>query len=204
MTTIRHIVYDIGKVLIRYDPQRAYLDLIPDAEKRAWFLSNVCTNDWNLEQDRGRPWVDAEAKLIAQHPQWETEIRAFRSNWHMMVHDRIADSVALFEGLLDAGHDVTLLTNFASDTFRQAQDMFPFLKHARGVTVSGDVKLIKPDHAIYDLHAKTFDLDPAATIFIDDSLPNVQAARDAGWRSEQFTDTPTWRAALARYGVQLS
>ncbi|MEM1364848.1 MAG: HAD family phosphatase [Pseudomonadota bacterium] len=204
MTNIRHIVYDIGKVLIRYDPERAYLDLITDAETRAWFLDNVCTNGWNLEQDRGRSWVDAEAELIEQHPRWEAEIRAFRNNWHLMVHDRIAESVALFEALIDAGHDVTLLTNFASDTFRQAQDIFPFLKRGRGVTVSGDVRLIKPDRAIYDLHAKTFDLHPAATIFIDDSLPNVHAAHAAGWHSEQFTDTQTWRGALARHGIELT
>lgn len=204
MTKIRHIVYDIGKVLIRYDPERAYFDLIPDAQERRWFLDNVCTHDWNLEQDRGRSWEEAEELLIPRHPKWESEIHAFRNNWHLMVHDRISDSVQLFEALIDAGHDVTLLTNFASDTFRQAQEMFPFLKRGRGVTVSGDVKLIKPDQAIYDLHAKTLELDPAATLFIDDSLPNVHGARAAGWKSEQFVDTQGWKDALIRHGIDLN
>ncbi|MEO0635724.1 MAG: HAD family phosphatase [Pseudomonadota bacterium] len=201
MSDIRHIVYDIGRVLIHYDPDRAYVDIIPDSEKRRWFLDTICTNDWNLEQDRGRSWKDAEALLVAEHPDWEPHIRAFRQNWHLMVHDRIAASVTLFEELMEAGHDVTLLTNFASDTFRQAQEMFPFLKLGRGVTVSGDVKLVKPDRAIYELHTSTFDLDPAATLFVDDSPANVEAARAYGWRAHQFDGVDGWRAALRQHGV---
>jgi HAD superfamily hydrolase (TIGR01509 family) len=182
MTEIKHIVFDIGHILIHYDAAAPYLRLIPDDEKRAFFFDNVCTSAWNIEQDRGRSWEDAEALKIEEFPEWETEIRSFRKNWHEMVPHALDERVAIFLRLQEEGHDVTLLTNFASDTFRQAQVMYPFLKTGRGVTVSGDVKLIKPDDAIYDLHTKTFDLEPAATLFIDDSLPNIEACIEFGWQ----------------------
>lgn len=200
-TDIKHIVFDIGKVLIHYDPDLPYSRVIPDAEERAWFFANVCTHDWNVEQDRGRTWEEAEALLIAEHPEREEQIRAFRRNWHEMVPHHYEDSVAILEKLIAEGQDVTLLTNFASDTFREAQKRFPFLAKTRGVTVSGDVRLIKPDVAIYESHVKSFDLDPASTIFIDDSLANVAGAKAAGWHAVHFTGADKLRADLAGYGI---
>jgi len=183
---INHIVFDIGKVLIHYDPSLPYQRLIPDAGERKWFFDNVCTHDWNIEQDRGRTWADAEALLIEQHPAREEHIRAFRKNWHEMVPHAYEDSVSIMEGFINGGLDVTMLTNFASDTFREAQERFPFLKKPRGVTVSARVRLIKPDPAIYETHTKAFGLDPKATFFIDDALPNIQAARAYGWQAVQY------------------
>lgn len=199
--TIRHIVFDIGKVLIHYDPEIPYSRIIPNKEERQWFFENVCTHDWNLEQDRGRTWQDAEALLIAEHPKKEAHIRAFRENWHEMVSHAYDDSVAIMLGLIEDGRDVTMLTNFASDTFRQAQEMYPFLKRPRGVTVSGDVGLIKPDVAIYETHHKAFNLEPSATLFIDDSYPNVEGARKAGWQAVHFTGIEKLREDLKAHGV---
>ena len=193
---IRHIVFDIGRVLIHYDPNIPYSRLIPDEEERKWFFENVCTHDWNLEQDRGRTWADAEALLIKQYPDHEPNIRAFRQTWEEMVSHSYDGSVAILRNLIDQGYDVTMLTNFASDTFRRAQEIFPFLTWARGVTVSGDVKLIKPDVAIYELHAKTFGLEPSTTLFIDDSAPNVAAAKAAGWQALHFTSPEKLRQDL--------
>jgi 2-haloacid dehalogenase len=199
--TIRHIVFDIGKVLIHYDPDIPYSRIIPDPQERQWFFQNVCTHDWNLEQDRGRTWQDAEALLIAEHPEKEAHIRAFRQKWHEMVSHSYDDSVEIMLGLIEDGRDVTMLTNFASDTFRQAQEMYPFLKRPRGVTVSGDVGLIKPDVAIYQKHHSDFGLEPAATLFIDDSYPNVKGAREAGWQAVHFTGAEKLREDLKALGV---
>lgn len=199
--TIRHIVFDIGKVLIHYDPDIPYSRIIPDPQERQWFFQNVCTHEWNLEQDRGRTWQDAEALLIAEHPEKEAHIRAFRQNWHEMVSHAYDDSVEIMLGLIEEGRDVTMLTNFASDTFRQAQEIFPFLKRPRGVTVSGDVGLIKPDVAIYQKHHSDFDLEPAATLFIDDSYPNVEGAREAGWQAVHFTGADKLKEDLKALGV---
>jgi 2-haloacid dehalogenase len=200
---IDHIVFDIGKVLIHYDPSIPFSRIIPDAGERQWFFDNVCTHDWNIEQDRGRTWADAEALLIEKHPDREEHIRAFRKHWHEMVSHSYDDSVAIMEALIAEGRDVTMLTNFASDTFREAQVRFPFLTKPRGVTVSGDIGLIKPDIAIYQAHTESFGLNPAATIFIDDSAPNVEGAKKAGWDAVLFTGAEQLRADLAERGVRV-
>lgn len=198
---IRHIVFDIGKVLIHYDPELAYLELIPDPEERKQFLATICTPAWNVEQDRGRGWREAEALLIDANPDKEPLIRAFRANWRRMVPHAYDDSVEILERLIADGHDITMLTNFATDTFIEAQAMFPFLKAGRGVTVSGLVGLLKPDRAIYETHAGTFDLEPSATLFIDDSAANVEGAIAAGWNAVQFTGAQRLREDLARHGI---
>ena len=203
MTSVKHIVFDIGQVLIHYDPDAAFRSLIPDAEERKWFFDNVCTSAWNIEQDRGRKWSDAEALLIADFPDREHHIRAFRQNWHQMITHSIDGSVEIMRKLIADGHDVTMLTNFASDTLREARERFPFLTESRGVTVSGDIGLIKPDKAIYDHHVEIFDLEPSATLFIDDSAKNVAGAKAAGWQSVQFVDSATLKADLNNLGVRV-
>jgi HAD superfamily hydrolase (TIGR01509 family) len=199
---IRHIVFDIGKVLIHYDPHIPYSRIIPDEAERNWFFANICTQEWNIEQDRGRTWREAEELLIRDHPEREEQIRAFRRHWHEMVPHAYTDTVSLMESLIAEGRDVTMLTNFASDTFREAQKLYPFLTLPRGVTVSGDVGLIKPDVEIYRTHARAFDLEPGATIFIDDSFANVEGARAAGWHAVHFTDARKLKLDLAAYGIQ--
>jgi 2-haloacid dehalogenase len=203
MSEIQHIVFDIGKVLIHYDPELPFARLIPDAEERRWFLANVCTHDWNLEQDRGRGWPEAEALLVAAHPAYEENIRAFRRYWHEMVPHAYEDSVAILETLIDSGHDVTMLTNFAADTFAEARKRFPFLNRPRGVTVSGEIRLIKPDREIYEHHAGAFGLDPATTLFIDDSPHNVAGAQAAGWQAVQFTGADRLKEDLRRFGLEV-
>lgn len=198
---VRHVVFDIGKVLIHYDPNIPFSRLIPDEAERRAFFEAVCTHEWNLEQDRGRGWPEAEAELIALHPEKEGLIRAFRQHWHEMVSHSYDDSVAIMSALIEGGHDVTMLTNFAADTFSEAKVKFPFLTLPRGVTVSGEVGLIKPDREIYDRHAESFGLEPAATLFIDDSPQNVEGAIAAGWQAVQFTGAEQLRRDLARLGV---
>ena len=198
---IRHIVFDVGRVLIHYDPHIPFRRLIPDDAERAWFFEEVCTPAWNLEQDRGRSWAEAEAEAIARHPAYAAQIRAFRPAWHDMVSHAYADSVAILERLIAAGHDVTLLSNFAADTFAEAAARFPFLGATRGATVSGRIGIVKPDAAIYAHHARAFALDGAATLFIDDAAANVEAARACGWHAVRFFDAATLRADLARFGI---
>lgn len=202
MSEIRHIVFDIGRVLIHYDPLIPYTQIIPDPEKRQWFFENVCTAEWNLEQDRGRTWREAEDLLIAEHPDWTDEIRAFRACWHDMVPHAYDDTVEILHKVMYAGHDITLLTNFAADTFGEARQRFDFLDKTRGVTVSGEVGLIKPDVEIYNHHAAAFDLDTGATLFIDDSEKNVAGAISAGWQAVHFRDAETLKDDLERLGVR--
>jgi 2-haloacid dehalogenase len=201
LSEIRHIVFDIGKVLIHYDPDLPFSRLIPDEEERRWFFDNVCTHDWNIEQDRGRSWEEAEQLLIEAHPDHAGNIRNFRLHWHEMVPHAYDDSVALMNRLIDAGHDVTLLTNWAADTFTEARGRFPFLDRPRGITVSGQVGMIKPERGIYDHHVAAFGLDPSATIFIDDSQKNVDGAKAAGWHAVFFQNAKTLEEDLERFGI---
>lgn len=198
---VHHVVFDIGKVLIHYDPNIPFSRLIPDEAERRYFFEHICTHDWNIEQDRGRDWAEAEKLLVALHPDRESHIRAFRKHWREMVPYAYPQSVALMQRLIADGRDVTMLTNFAADTFAEARQIFPFLNEPRGVTVSGEVKLIKPDSRIYDLHAKTFGLAPAHTLFIDDAPANVTAARNAGWQSVLFTSPEKLEVDLRGYGL---
>ena len=120
-----------------------------------------------------------------------------------MVPHHFADTLAVRDTLMARGYDVTALTNFAADTFDEARRMYPFLDRFRGITVSAHIGLMKPELAIYRHHEKAFGLDPAATLFFDDNLPNVEGARTAGWNAEQFTGADRMRVDLARYGIAL-
>lgn len=201
MTSIKHVVFDIGRVLITWDPEKPFRRLIPDDAERAHFLTHVCSPAWNLEQDRGRSWQDAEALLIAEHPDHEAYIRAYRKHWREMVTPEIPQSVAILRHLMATGMDVTMLTNFASDTFREAQAMYPFLTETRGVTVSGDVKVLKPDPNIYRIHTEGFSLDPAVTLFIDDSAANIEGAKAFGWQAALFESPEKLRRDLLDFGL---
>ncbi|MBP9085510.1 MAG: HAD family phosphatase [Kofleriaceae bacterium] len=201
MHTIDHIVFDIGRVLLDYDPARAFQTLMPDLVARRTFLAEVCSPAWNLEQDRGRSWPDAEAELIALHPAQANLIRAFRANWHAMIGPPIDENVALLRRFVAEGRDVTLLTNFAVDTFEEALARWPFLAAPRGATVSGKVGIIKPDAAIYQRHAQQFGLAPNRTLFIDDNADNVAAAHACGWHAVRFTDVATLQRDVAAFGL---
>ena len=205
MTTpaIRHVVFDIGHVLVHYDPHLPFRRIIPDPLERQWFFENVCTPAWNVEQDRGRRWQDAEAELITKYPEYVEQIRSFRRHWSEMVPHAHEESVAIMLSLIDAGLDVTMLTNFAADTFAEARRRFHFLNAPRGVTVSGEVGLIKPDRAIYDHHAQHFSLSPANTLFIDDMPYNVAGAQGAGWHAVQFSGADKLKTDLKKLGLSV-
>lgn len=204
MSDIRHIVFDLGKVLFRWEPEIPYRRLIPDEARRRRFLDEICTGAWLLETDAGMTWEQSEDRLIARHPEEAEMIRAFRRHWPEMLPGAIDESVAVADELIADGADVTALTNWAADTFPIAEQRFPVLGRMRGITVSGRIGLTKPDLAIFRHHEKTFGLDPEATLFFDDNPHNIEAARKAGWNAELFVDPPRMKADLARYGVAVA
>ena len=199
MNDIRHIVFDLGQVLIAYDMEAPYRRLVPEADVRGRVFAEVDIPEWTLEQDRGRSWREAEDILIAQHPNHADLIRAFRAHWWEMIPGPIDENIAIVDELIDRGLDVTALTNWAPDTFEEAAARFPILSRFRGVTVSGRVGLIKPDAAIYHHHARTFGLSPGSALFFDDNPANVKGARAQGWQAEQYVSTETLLADLRRY-----
>jgi 2-haloacid dehalogenase len=194
------VVFDIGNVLLDWDPRHLYRQIFTDPAEMDWFLTEVCSPDWNRAQDAGRPWTEAEAEAIARHPAYATQIRAFRARWPEMVPRTIDGTVDILRTLQSANVPLYAITNFAADTFVEASHRFPFLAEFRGVVVSGKVKLMKPEPAIYHRLAADYDLDLRRCVFIDDSRANCDTAANLGMAAIHFTAPEAARAQLARLG----
>jgi 2-haloacid dehalogenase len=203
MARHRKVVFDVGNVLLRWDPFHLYRRLIPDEARRDWFLRNVCTAAWNIEQDRGRPWPEAVATLVAEHPEWEREIRAFDERWHETVPESIAGSVAVLEELKDRGEAVYAITNFSREKWAECLIRFPFLQRFDGAVVSAHEALLKPDPAIYRTLLDRYGLEADGCIFVDDSARNVEAARSVGMQAVHFVEPIDLRSALKALGAAL-
>jgi 2-haloacid dehalogenase len=200
-TEIRHIVFDVGKVLVNWERDRPYRELIPDEAERRRFLEEICSMEWHQTLDEGAGIDDAIAELSARFPHEAERIRNYKARWLDSIPSAIDGTVEILEALVAQGRDVTALTNFNQDLFRMTQEAYPFLSLFRGITVSGEQRLVKPDPKIYAHHAEAFGLDPAATLFFDDSAPNIAAAQKAGWNAELFTSAQKMRDDLGRYGI---
>jgi 2-haloacid dehalogenase len=200
--TMPTVVFDVGNVLIRWDPLLVYREMIPDDEKRAWFMQNVCTAAWNLEQDRGRSWEEAVALLVASHPEWESQIRAYDERWHEAVPGVIDDSVAVLAELKRRGEKVYAITNFSREKWAECLIRFPFLQSFDGVVVSAHERVIKPDPAIYHILLQRYGLTAPDCIFIDDSAKNIEAARGVGMKAVHFVEPIDLRSELAGHGFR--
>ena len=197
------VVFDVGNVLLRWDARLIYQALIPEPERLDWFMQNVCTMAWNLEQDRGRSWEEAVAMLVAQHPEWEREIRAYDERWHDSIPETIPGSVAVLEELKRRGKQVYAITNFSREKWAECLIRFPFLQSFDGVVVSAHERLLKPDPAIYEVLLGRYGLKAGDCIFVDDSAKNVGAARAVGMRAVHFVEPIDLRAELRGLGVAL-
>lgn len=195
------VVFDVGNVLIRWDPLLVYRELIPDDEKRAWFMRNVCTAAWNLEQDRGRSWEEAVAMLVASHPEWESQIRAYDERWHDAVPGIIEDSVAVLAELRERGEKVYAITNFSREKWAECLIRFPFLQSFDGVVVSAHERVVKPHPEIYQILFERYGLVAGDCIFIDDSAKNIETARKLGMQAVHFVEPIDLRLELRKLGV---
>jgi 2-haloacid dehalogenase len=197
------IVFDIGNVLIGWDPRALYRKIFDDPERMEWFLSEVCHHEWNLEQDRGRLFAEAVAERTAAFPHLAEEIRAYDERWPETVTGPIEGTVRILQDVRAAGIPNYAITNFSSEKFAVAQRMFPFLAGFDGIVVSGDEKLVKPDPAIYRVLLDRYGLHAGDCIFIDDSLANVEAARFVGMKAHHFTGPEALAEELSRQGFAL-
>ncbi len=194
------IVFDLGGVLVDWNPRHLYRQLIADDAEREHFLSTVCTGAWNLEQDRGRDWAAATALLVDRFPAHRPLIEAYRARWIEMIGGPIAGTVAILERLAATGVPLYAITNWAADTFEEARPAMPFLRHFRGIVVSGVEKLLKPERAIFDLLCRRYGLAAGDCLFIDDVAHNVEGARVAGMHAIHFTAPDQLAADLRAVG----
>jgi 2-haloacid dehalogenase len=186
--TYNTIIFDLGAVLVDWNPRYLYRKIFSTEAEMEHFLEHVCTSEWNEEQDGGRSLLEATELLVAQHPKLEPEIRAFYGRWPEMLNGALDGTVEIFKALKESGkYKIYALTNWSDETFPIALDMYPFFSWFDGVLVSGREKLRKPHNAFYQLLLDRFEIDPAHAIFIDDNLRNVKAAEDFGIESIHFT-----------------
>jgi 2-haloacid dehalogenase len=190
------VVFDLGGVLIDWDPRHLYRKLLADEAAVEEFLATVCTPEWNAELDRGRPFAEGVAELVERHPEHAANIAAYHERWPEMVAGDIPGTVEVLAELRAAGVPLYALTNWSGETFAITRGRFEFLEWFDGLLVSGEERVTKPDPAIFRLLLDRFGLDPAATVFVDDAEANVAAARRLGIDAIRFTGPDDLRREL--------
>jgi 2-haloacid dehalogenase len=191
------VVFDLGGVLIDWDPRHLYRKLLADEAAVEEFLATVCTPAWNAELDAGRPFAEAVAELVERHPVHAAAIAAYHERWPEMLGGDIPGAVELLAELRAAGVPLYALTNWSAETFGIGRERFEFLSWFDGVVVSGEERIVKPDPRIFRLLLDRFGLDPGATCFIDDAPANVAAASAVGLDAVLYRGPEQLRRDLA-------
>ncbi len=200
MTRRRAVAFDVGGVLIHWDPRLLFRKLLPSEEWVERFLGEVCTSDWNHALDAGLPLADGIAERVARFPEHEPLIRAYGERFDEMMLPMPA-SIALLGELRARGVALYALSNWNADTFARTRPLFPFLDAFEGLVISGQIGLAKPDPRIFrhllDAHA----LAPEDVLFVDDRTTNVEAARGSGIEGVLFEGASLLRTELVRRGL---
>ncbi|AUP81476.1 HAD family hydrolase [Flavivirga eckloniae] len=205
MNKIDTIIFDLGGVLIDWNPEYVFLDEFNgDREKMQWFFDNICTYDWNENQDAGYPIAKATEDRVALFPEHETLIRMYYGRWIEMLGEAINGTVDILESLIKSKkYKVVALTNWSSETFPIAQERFEFLQWFEGIIVSGEEKTRKPFNEIYNITLNRFDITAEKSVFIDDNLRNIEAANALGINGIQFKSPEQLIQQLKNYNIDL-
>jgi len=199
---IKAIIWDLGGVLIDWSPAYVFDKLIEDEEKRKYFFANICTNDWNENQDAGYSIQKATEELAAKHPEWKEYIEAYYGRWTEMLGGPIQGTVEIFRQITESKkYKQYALTNWSGELFPIALERYDFLHWFDGRVVSGDEKMRKPFPEFYQLILNRYNLQPESTLFIDDNLRNVKAAEELGIQSIQFQSPEQLKEQLKSIGV---
>lgn len=203
VNSINTIIFDLGGVLLDWNPHYVFTETYFDSpDKRDYFFSSICTNDWNEEQDAGRSIVDATQFLVQQYPDWERPIRDFYGRWTEMLRGPIHETVTIFRELKDAGKYKTYaLTNWQADLFHIALVRYDFLHWFDGRVVSGEEKTRKPFPEFYRRLLDRYNVTPQHALFIDDNVRNVRAAEDLGINAIHFHSPSQLKEELEKLNV---
>ena len=203
---INTIIFDLGGVLIDWNPLYVFNDLIPDEQRRQEFFDTVCPSHWNEQQDAGTPIEVATNERIAMFPDWENEIRAYYGRWVEMLGDANHGTVETLKNLIDSpDYRVYALTNWSAETFPIAKSIerFQFLHWFEGILVSGEENLLKPQPEIYEAILLRYDIDRTKAVFIDDNYKNVLGSEAVGLKAIHFTTPQLLTEELAKLGVSV-
>jgi len=181
------VIFDLGGVLIDWNPDYVYKTIFNDETKMREFYNEICTSEWNEEQDAGRGLKEATEELVARYPHEEKNIRAYYDRWEEMLRGEIEGTVKVLEKIKDrADLKLYALTNWSHETFPVALKRFEFLQWFHGRLVSGEEKMRKPFLEIYELLLKRYNINPETAVYIDDNERNLKPARDLGLHTIHF------------------
>lgn len=197
---MKNIIFDFGGVLVDWNPRYLYKDHFENEEDMEFFLKNICTDQWNIEQDRGRELSVATAFLQEKFPDHSEKIALYYGQWETMLKGEIIGTVALLYQL-KAKYKLYGLTNWSAETIDIAYRRFSFFKEFEGIVVSGTEKLIKPDHRIYKLLLDRYQLNAEDCLFIDDNAHNIAAAKELGIHAIHFKTPDQLQAELKAMGI---
>jgi 2-haloacid dehalogenase/putative hydrolase of the HAD superfamily len=195
------VLWDIGNVIVRWDPRTLYSKIFDDAQACDRFLSTVCTQDWHVAHDRGVSFAANRLPLIARFPDQAPLIEAWESRWWDMFSGVIPESEAAIEALAVRGVRQFALSNMSLEVIDGVLAMSPAFRLLEGVVISGELGLIKPDAAIYRAACERFGHAPGDFLFIDDSAANIAAAQALGFDTHHFTDPAALTPALEARGL---
>ena len=184
---IKAIIFDFGGVLVTWNPRNLYRRFFPgQPQAMEEFLTEINFMEWNVQQDQGRPFAEGVRALSAQFPQHAHLIRAYHEHWKESIDGSIAGTVDLLVTLKEKGYPLYILSNFSKETFSMIHDEFTFINLFDEIILSGEVKLIKPDPAIYELCLQRIGRPANECLFIDDSETNTAAANKMGFDTIRF------------------
>jgi 2-haloacid dehalogenase len=196
------VIFDLGGVLIDWDPRHLYRKLFAgDEAAMEHFLATVCTHEWNRCQDAGRTFAEGAQLLKADHPDKAELIDSYHRRFDEMIAGPVSGSVEILAELRDSSIPLYALTNWSAETYPQARERFNFLNWFRGILVSGEVGVIKPDPRIFALLVDRFAVEPQRTVYIDDVEANVAAAQRFGLHGIHFTTAAALREELVGVGL---
>jgi 2-haloacid dehalogenase len=199
MNPIDTIIFDLGNVLIEWNPRHLYRKILKDEEEVNWFLENICTSEWNDQQDSGRSFEEATVALVAKHPEWEVAIRAWYDRWQETIPGDIKESVAILETLKQSKrYKLYALTNWSAETFPWALANFSFLHWFDGIVVSGIEKTRKPFPEIFQILFNRYQVEPSRALFIDDNASNIVGGNAVALNTILFHTPSQLRAELER------
>ena len=205
MTELKNMIFDLGGVLIDWNPEYVYLDVFnEDREKMKWFFDEICTMDWNENQDAGYPLEKATEERVKLFPEYEEWIRIYYGRWEEMLGKQIDGTVAILKQLIDnPNYKVVALTNWSAETFPVALERFDFLHWFEGIVVSGTEKMRKPFNEIYELTLNRFNIEASQSLFIDDNARNIEAAKKMGINTIRFNNPTQLKYELKSLNIEV-
>ena len=195
------VVFDLGGVLIDWNPRYLYRQLFDDEGAMEDFLATICTLEWHVAHDLGQSTAESCAALALEHPEHAPMIRAWADRTEDMVGGAIDETVEILAGLRAAGVRCYALSNMEPETFPVRMERFDFLQWFDGHVISGIEGVVKPDPKIFLRLLRRFDLQPARTLFIDDSAVNIEAARRLGIIAIHYESPTKLRTELEAMGL---